>query len=1015
MLKKILLAFAVLVASVMLLAPKVGTQTSVTGRVGVGPTASLPTSCHDGDQFNASDTGVIYLCTTGSWVAQFGRGAGTGAVNLWSLSWFFKGPVPYVDASAYGARAFQGGDVPAGYWATCNGTNKLQISTTNGGFTFIPGDGITVYGCGATNALSTPSAPTVTPSTAAGETGTGWATNIPSDMAGRSTYSYKIVAEDNDGGLTVPSSATATSTGQSSLGLTTNNISTITRSNDTITIVTTAPNLVGTGTPAGSGSLVHIVAGTGANAMNGWYIVGTRTDSTTFSVLDTPVDTRAQGWAGSDTYEQTRGTIAYYVSNHITITYDAGAWIYYVCAERPGDSSYKLIGATHPQGLFNGYQDLNFDDYGATMMNGQTFPAYVSDTSGTPGSPVNVCNYGTATNDMLTTTVLSMVTSGGHETLTLAKAASQSASGQFAVVDAAPGLLAAANASNASHNSATAISYVLIPGQTNPPAAKGAGVVYKIFSPLVIPAGTAVVDQGLIETFEPIILKGNSTWTGKLATNFGGPQFGWNSGAEIMEMNNQPAMYITSSGNLIDHTYFTALTGNGGDLTVLDSACSTVFDHVSWNGGGGASTDFLSQDLIWRDTSSTVCPISLYTVGVDGGPNQVVDASWTPLIYFAPGQNGSGGNGLSEPFINIDHYYGGRRGLYISNYNFSDNPGSVNINFMYRQGGITPLIAIQDEPFTTHLSLHEMWLDTESNPILANLNAAGFGGSVDLSVQGGGINAPLFTGVRNSSVRIYQFTAACSTTQYALPNRGGTFQGPANSVLYPFDTTGSYIPSCYNDELTLFEPAHIPGGQSIYWDLPAPTSVTAGSPSSGGAVPVATSIYYFVSAVGADGGETIPSLPSAVVRTSSGEQTVRLTWTNAVGTISNNVYRCVGSASTCLQQGIVKPNGGWFRLALHVTGTSYSDSEATGTNVGNMVGVTGTGSTVINNSGVYSPLGQTFPQPFANLAACSTTTEGQFATVQDSTTNTWGATISGSGSDVVLAFCDGSNWTVYGK
>jgi hypothetical protein len=55
------------------------------------------------------------------------------------------------------------------------------------------------------------------------------------------------------------------------------------------------------------------------------------------------------------------------------------------------------------------------------------------------------------------------------------------------------------------------------------------------------------------------------------------------------------------------------------------------------------------------------------------------------------------------------------------------------------------------------------------------------------------------------------------------------------------------------------------------------------------------------------------------------------------------------------------------------------------------------------------------PVTFSTLPACSSSTEGATAAVTDSTTNTWGATISGSGSDHVLAYCDGTNWTVAGK
>ena len=49
---------------------------------------------------------------------------------------------------------------------------------------------------------------------------------------------------------------------------------------------------------------------------------------------------------------------------------------------------------------------------------------------------------------------------------------------------------------------------------------------------------------------------------------------------------------------------------------------------------------------------------------------------------------------------------------------------------------------------------------------------------------------------------------------------------------------------------------------------------------------------------------------------------------------------------------------------------------------------------------------------FANLPAGAT---GMFRVVTDSNTNTWGATIAGGGANVVLAWYNGSNWTVVGK
>jgi len=55
------------------------------------------------------------------------------------------------------------------------------------------------------------------------------------------------------------------------------------------------------------------------------------------------------------------------------------------------------------------------------------------------------------------------------------------------------------------------------------------------------------------------------------------------------------------------------------------------------------------------------------------------------------------------------------------------------------------------------------------------------------------------------------------------------------------------------------------------------------------------------------------------------------------------------------------------------------------------------------------------PTTFSFLVPCASETEGTQASVIDSTTNTWGVKIVGGGSDHVLAYCDGTEWTVAAK
>ena len=55
------------------------------------------------------------------------------------------------------------------------------------------------------------------------------------------------------------------------------------------------------------------------------------------------------------------------------------------------------------------------------------------------------------------------------------------------------------------------------------------------------------------------------------------------------------------------------------------------------------------------------------------------------------------------------------------------------------------------------------------------------------------------------------------------------------------------------------------------------------------------------------------------------------------------------------------------------------------------------------------------PTTFLKLPPCVSTSEGSTRAITDSTTNNWGAPITGGGSHHVLAYCDGTNWTVAAK
>lgn len=904
-----------------------------------GPNISITDNGSGTDTISASGIGAAGV--TGN-VQYNNAGSFAGAAGITTEdgnNLRIKGLDPFVDATAMGAKSYPFNSNPS-TTGSCSGGTTITLASNPiiPGYGIFNGDGITVYGCGSTNTMSTPSAPTVAPATMAGETGTGWTVAIPAAGVGATTYSYKVVARDLFGGLTAASAATTTTTGQATLGVATNNISTITRSNDTLTVVTTAANLVNTGT------LVHIIVAAG-NQMDGWYIVSSVTNSTTFVINDTAVDTRVQGWSVGDTYAQSTGSIAYWVSNHLHLSVVSGAWEYYIYGKRPGDSTYNLIGVTKPQGISvgvtagNGYQDLDWDDYGATVMANQSFPSYVPATA--PSS---------ATNDMYTGIVTA---GGGTTTLTVSPATSQTISGQFATYDAAPNILAAAVAANYQTNTGNILSYVYLPGSSAYTGTSG-GTYYQTFSPLIFPPKTSIVLAGALLANETVTMQGaGSIWDCKLAAGFGAPQFGWGGGANIWELNNEPLLHLVGQGNEMDHCVILNRASNGGTEVVTDNASSANFNYVNFS-SGAAATDYLSMNVVARETTQTISTINFDHVEFDGGPDQVTDKSWTPLLWLPPGQNGSGGGGNEAIYLTIKNAKVNRRGFYISNNNISNGPGYTDIDWVYRQGGLTPMMAIQSAVSNELLRMHNISLDTEGNPVVAYLNNGANGGLLDLSLVSGGDSEPIISGTRSSSARIYEFGSTGSAYQNQLQYRDSSHEGSAFLTASPF-FNGSSTPQQIG-LWTFFEPVHIPGGQSLYFDMAAPTNV-AGSVAAGGSVPVASAIYYAVSAIGSDSGETIPSLPSSSVTTSSGNQTVNLTWTAATGAVSYNVWRCTVGSDCISTQGVININahsGGnsaWNRVAFHNAPTSFSDTAASGT-ISQPPFVTGTGVTTLNSSGL---------------------------------------------------------------
>lgn len=783
-------------------------------------------------------------------------------------SLYINGPDPLTDITAFGARAVGITSYPQ-TTATCTASSATVTMATNGtvnGVAFKNGDGVTLWGCGASLALATPAAPTVTPSIATQGTGLGGGTSVQATVAsgtGSSTYSYKVIYRDLVGGHTAPSAATTITNGLASLGPVECTISTLTRSGTQVEL-TFGSACAG----AVAGARVHI---TGASSpdFDGFFNISSVVSSTDVKITNTILNSSPTAWNSSDTTSGTGGSAGFMLSNHIQMTHQTGMWEAYVCAERPGDSNYHLIGVTAPS--TGTAWDIQFDDYAANDY--ITYPGYIETGSDTRGSNDAICNGGSALNDPLTTTIVS---GAGTTTLVLANQATNNSSGQGIFFDDAPGILAAANAANSSVFNGGGTVYI-------PPALScgtSQACVYPINSYLALPYYPRLLQAGslmLRETFHP-----GQIWEGTWGTGTG-IQFQQDISPSVNYTAN-PA--VTTTGSMYHLTFFPvqetfgSATAYNGSLAVLDDQCTSRYEKVQFQGDANTFgiNGFLAKQIIMRGVGSgNECTHEIRDSVFQGGTTQSLDHTWTPLIYLPAAQNGSGG-------------LAGNQGvrMILDNNNFSiqgieeDLAGGYAGNWEwrqgYRQGGIMPFLAIHNTNGLDRvdMSIVQTTQDTESLPtfefnsgILANTTMDKV---QNASQDVGGIPPPI------SGSPTVSHLSYIGTETGKLPNTAG--HG-----------------NCQNSASVLcsFDPIALPGPNSeVYAPLaapPAPSSVTA---TSGGSLGSAT---YTVELVAVDpaGNLTIPSGASGSVSTSgtcsgSGNCSITVADTGVTGAVSYRLY-----------------------------------------------------------------------------------------------------------------------------
>ena len=512
----------------------------------------------------------------------------------------------------------------------------------------------------------------------------------------------------------------------------------------------------------------------------------------------------------------------------------------------------------------------------------------------------------------------------------------QTKSGQKILLDAAPAIQAAVTAVTNNNG------FVYIPANN----AAGENFLINSYLPISVANGVRIFQVGNLNVGETIDLTGTVMWDGWTTGNT--PQFGVNGGAVINGSVANPVLHATGAAINLNHL---VINGNGNASTdiVTDDAV-LMLDHVNLDTYYSAN-DLLGMALVYRATGQTIEEESVSNTLLTGGPSQTNNLSWTPLMWIAPAQNGSGSfaanNGMD---VELSYVMWNVRGIEMDGAG-----GNMNIKWSYRQGGITPMVTLVGQGSNATYHWDHVYQDTEGQPLVANFanSPRTAVGSFIIDTVSGSTGTTLITGNRPISTSLMNY-GGDSLGVYALQNRAIQQQEQyANMLTYPIDSADLYIRT--QPVVKTAMPEMIVGGPSKYWAMAPPTSITS-SVSVASTIAAGTYVWS-VSATGPDGGETVPQqVPSAPLAL-NGSQGALIRWTPTLGAVSYNIYRCKTSF-ICTYGGVIGQSvygvSQWYRIATHVAGTSYTDTTAA-PSYNLAPAITGTGISGMNDSMAWAP------------------------------------------------------------
>jgi hypothetical protein len=794
-----------------------------------------------------------------------------------------KGPDPYNDLARYGGYF---NNSPSSTTASC--TNASTSVTLASALDYqdaskFPGanigNGIVIYGCGAASGLTTPPAYSVVPF---GITG------------GATTYNYKVVAEDLQGGLTAASANGTTTTGAATLGVNTVTLTAASWNNTlngqqvytcsgNCNLSVNAPINIAGFTNAHFNGNYTVIATNGTNqftvyspAPNG-YAVNSESASASVSVLACNVLSMNTSGVIPNTIQTGGETVMRW-------------WVY-----RNNAVAFVVQG-----------NDSYFEDCG-TNISGSFIPSYV------PSSP------GSAVNKYLATTIVS---GGGTTSIVLANAAGATASGQTALHDNSQSLLACMTASRNG-------TPCYIPSAANPPfnAATVFTSATSTSAHLLFPS---------VNLNQPWVVRGGGVLFEGLR-NVGTSSFVYNNTITIAG-NAFPLVEVlpTSSGYQFENIQFAA---NQLQQVAFVVDASSVFGLLMNRIGFGSSSSASNVNT----PAARISGPTESTIGMMGNQNACTTAQITlgpPCIRFTSQSQATGGNSGTYTIASSMKMHGwaiqgGGASIQIDAFPLINSGGSPNnlvqlgpfeIKDYLREIGKGPFIrlAAPGSPLTLRLERGD---DDAPNAQIGNA-------FVDAAY------APMPTAI------IDTFNIGSSVGGQVLVAGGATVTSAGYSVFAPGTTLSATAPiggaSSYSGGSISTAGAgsgiQASGISTLGYAMPRPNTptVAVGAHSSCSSNCVASGTYYYaIVANDANGKNSIPSANSSAA-TTDGTQTITVSWVPVPGQVTTGRARgasatLTGSLTDSIGTGVqgasfVDSGSNFYTVSPPTTGSANSAS-----------------------------------------------------------------------------------------